>query len=234
MSVAALSHLSELVAKQLNDHTTSPRGVEQRTYYTWTEHHIHDAIQVALSYLYGIKPDAFSKKACYETLVLGCTIDLADVCCKVTTIVGVNSDCDNVTEQQAETMSLLPFLNVGACAEGEGEAATYTFKTLNPTTFQFSSPLPLGTKIFFMCARPPTIGDVDDCVLAEYEALIVPFTLWFLLLTDNESRSNPLRWEAYYKAVQDFVTLKLRIEFSLRAEDYIDGHKLSSRREIDV
>lgn len=230
-----LTTLSEYIAKQLNDHFSSPRGVAQSTYYTWTEHHIHDALDLATSYLYSIKPDAFATPSCHKTTEESCIVDLNGVCCKVLSITGVGDDCDNVEGQTQDTRSLLPLLSMHPCVNDNVlDESLHQFKTLAEGIFQFHSPLPAGTLIHYICSMPQNVSEMDDCMLSEYKLLLTNFALWQLLLTDNESRSNQPRWEMYYRAVQEFVQLKLRLEFSLRADDYILGTKQTAKGELDV
>lgn len=232
--MTTLKTLSEYIAKQLNDHMSSPRGVEQSTYYTWTEHHIHDALDIAAGYLYAIKPDAFATPSCHTTTKESCIVNLKEACCKVLTLTGVGSDCDNVEEQTQDTRSLLPLLMIHPCVSDDEKETLHQYTTKAEGIFQFHSPLPKGTLIHYLCALPQGISEMHECMLQEYKLLFTNFALWQLLLTDNESRSNPARWQAYYQGVQDFVQLKLRLEFSLRADDYIHGIKQTPKGELDV
>lgn len=226
-----LERMSELIAKQLNDHSSSPRGAVQPTYYTWTKHHIHDAIQQGLSYLYAIKPDVFASPACFKVEDETCLVDLREHCCNVLSILGIGSTCDNVSEQEKNTNSLLPLLKTTCDSTSDNPSMdTYSYQFRGEGIVQFAEPVPANTLIHFICASPPaSADDIPDCILAEYQPLIVPFALWFILLTDNESRSNQPRWESYYAQVRDFVQLKLSLEFSLRASDYIDGRQIAER-----
>ena len=220
-----LDVISEFISKQLNDHDSSPRGAVQPTYYAWTESHIHDAISQGVAYLYGIKPSLFSEKKCHLVTEKTCVIDLKKDCCNVLSILGVGSDCDNVVERGNKTNNLMCFMKPLCVASSDTpEYGAYSFEFKGEGLIQFSEPIEKNTLIWFVCSTPPSSADsIPDCIFTEYKPLIVPFALWYLLLTDNESRSNPERWNAYYQQVRDFVTLKLRIEFSLRTDQFLDG-----------
>lgn len=234
--MTALTDMTEFIAKQLNDHESSPRGLAQPTYYTWTEHHIKQALGLAAAYVYSLKPDLFASLACHQTTVAGCTVDLSGVCGNVLRITGVGSDCDNVVERPAESKSLLGMLSTSCTVPtpNDGSAERYTFETLAEGIVQFKEQLPVGTPIYYLCAGYDGIDNVSDSILAEYGPMLIAFALWWLLLTDNESRSNPDRWAAYYGQVQDFVTRKMQMEFSLRATDYQDGTQLTPRSTLDA
>jgi hypothetical protein len=153
----------------------------------------------------------------------------------VLSLTGVGTDCDNVEEQTQDTRSLLPLLIGHPCTDNDPTSETlHQYKSLSEGIFQFHSPIPAGTTIHYICANPQHISDMSACKLTEYKLLLTNMALWQLLLTDNESRSNPIRWDAYYRGVQDFVKLKLRLEFSLKADDHFYGHKETARAELDV
>ena len=60
--------LREFLARHLNDHEESARGVRQPTFFTWSEKHVAQAVELALSFLYSLIPDRFSKISEYEIL----------------------------------------------------------------------------------------------------------------------------------------------------------------------
>lgn len=232
MAANQTQRMAEFIARQLNDHKSSPRGAEQPTFYTWTEAHILDAIEMGVDYLWSIKPDEFGERQCFKMKENSCTIDLKKKCNKVLKIISVGSSCNDLEERNSKHRDMMGLLGT-ACFDPEHDADDVSsYQELTQGIFKLDKIVPEGTTINYICAKKPDINSVSSSLLSEYRNLIVPFALWYLLLTDNESRSNPLRWEAYYIQVKDFVTLKLRIEFSLRAEDYIDGERNYSNTDV--
>ena len=206
--------LMTFIARQLNDSADSPHGVAQDTYYTYGETHVTQALEQATQYLYALKPDLFAGKACYTTTGCSCVVDLKAQCANVLDIIGVGSLCDN-TKEQAGDVNNLSSLLASECAVGE---PTYTYKFNTEGIAQFSSPLPEGTNVFYLCSSPT---NMTDAIRGEYQPLLTAFALWWLLLTDNESRSNLDRVDRYYRMITDFITLKLKIETDLRPENFI-------------
>jgi len=223
-----LDSLTEFIAKQLNDHSTSPRGVVQPTYYQWTEHHIHDALLQGASYIYSIKSDLFSVLNCYVTEETTCTVDLNSICCRVIDVVSVGvmgcANVDNDTLNGRSLLSLVEQLPCDRVCPDTPSFGVFSFQTLARGIFQFRETIPKNTKLTFICSNPPSsIDSLPSCLYAEYRPLLTSFALWWLLLTTNESRANLERVNMYYQQMQDFVTLKLKLEFSLVAENFKDG-----------
>ena len=151
--------------------------------------------------------------------------------CKVIDIVRIgNTQCDNVTEQPIEEINnLLPLLNTSCVPEQDPEDKQHTIREISDTTYLSDSLISKGTPIDFVCSQPPeSLEGVPQSVQAEYRPLIVNFALWQLLLTDNESRTNQPRWDAYFNALRLFVETKMLMEFSLKEDDYLLG-----RRKVD-
>ena len=215
-------NLHEFIARQLNDHEDCDHGVRQGTYHTWKYDHIDQALQLALSYLYSIKPDAFAEPMTYTTTEDSCVIDTSGVCPKPISILTIGDDCESVLEQTEETNSLMALM--GQTCAGDDTPTTFAVTQKSGTVYLSSSLVPAGTKIKLLCARPPSL-DTSPNILSEYQHLLVSFALWWILLTDNESRSNQPRWEAYYAEVQRFVETKLLLEFSLSEDDYKYGRR---------
>lgn len=220
-----LSGMCEFIARQLNDHEDCDHGVRQGTYHTWKEAHIKQALSLAASYLFSIKPDSFASPISYETTSANCTIDTGEACAKPLDILAIGDNCDNVVEETEEANSLLTMMG-NACATTAAEPNTYTIKKVSDSVYTSKDVIPAGTKIILLCATPPNdISTVPNTILSEYQPLLVNFALWWLLLTDNESRSNQPRWEEYFKMVQWFVESKLLLEFSLSEDDYKYGRR---------
>lgn len=217
-----ISSTCEFIARQLNDHEDCDHGVRQGTYHTWKEDHIKQAIQHALSYLYAIKPDTFAKPITYTTPSTSCVLDMSAACSKPLDILSVGDACDNVVLETDETNNLLGLLQTN-CTTSSTDQFTLTQKSA--TVYVSGSEIPKGTTISLLCAAPPNTDTVSNDTLAEYQPLITAFALWWLLLTDNESRSNQPRWEAYFEQVRWFVETKLLIEFSLSEDDYKYGRR---------
>lgn len=214
----------EFIARQLNDHEDCDHGVRQGTYHTWKEAHIKEAIQHALSYLYAIKPDTFAKPITYQTTSTSCVLDTSGACSKPLEILSIGDNCDNVLVETDETNDLLGLLT-SPCVTTTTEDTQYTLTQKSGTVYVSGSDIPKGSTISLLCAAPPNTATVSNDLLLEYQPLITAFALWWLLLTDNESRSNQPRWEAYFEQVKWFVETKLLIEFSLSEDDYRYGRR---------
>lgn len=219
-----LSGLCEFVARQLNDHEDCDHGVRQGTYHTWKEAHIKQALGLAASYLFSIKPDSFASPITYYTPEAACTIDTSIACDKPLEILAIGDNCDNVVEETEETNALLSMMTTPCVTSSASE--TYTIMKKSDSVYVSKAEIPANTKISLLCAIPPnSIDAVPNNLLSEYQPLLVNFALWWLLLTDNESRSNQPRWEAYYQMIQWFVETKLLLEFSLSEDDYKYGRR---------
>ena len=219
-----LTDTCEFIARQLNDHADCDHGVRQGTYHTWKEAHIKQALDIALSYLYTLKASDFAEVITFNTTKSGTTLDTSAACTKPLKLISVGGDGDNVEVQTEETNDLLGLMSAG-CTDGNTSNSTVILRQLSSSVYSGKEVIPAGTPITLLCATPPNIGTVSNEVLTEYQILITSFALWWLLLTDNESRSNQPRWEAYYTAMKDFVEQKLLLEFSLQEDDYILGRR---------
>lgn len=221
----SLDSLIDLIARQLNDHQDSSQGIEHPSYVTWVRPHIEGALSMALGYLLSIKPDTFSRIVTYVTSETSCYLKLP--CSKVLDVLQVGTQCNNAhvieTSGQISLISLLT-----ATCHATPTNPQYEFVNKGNGIYQVTPAIPKGTTITFLCSSLPSLSQIDDGLLTEYQPLLLNFALWFLLLTDNESRSNLDRAQLYYTAVKDFVETKLLIEFSLREDDYLYG-----RRKVD-
>lgn len=212
---------AEFIARQLNDHQDSHLGVKQGTFHTWSEPHIKEAIEMALSYLFSLRPDLFSEINSIKLPEPTCTIEFP--CCKVLEVLGIGA-CLNVSINEDRSannfLTMLPML----CAVDK--AKSWSLVRINNNTFASAQLIPADTLIRYLCAGlPDDIAKVEECIFNEYNTLIVGFALWWLLLTDNESRTNLERVDRYYQMVKDFVELKLLLEFSLNEDDYKFGRR---------
>lgn len=228
-----LNDLIQHISRQLNDHKESPHGVEQPTYYTWPETHIKEAVANAASYLYSIFPEAFAVPGCHKLTVSTCVVDLSTVCHKLTSIISVGSGCNNARQRDDGAYNMKQMLQLPCDFSKPENQQLWYYRVLSPKVIQFEQTVPANTVIHFMCASYNGVDALPEHMIIEHGTLLTSFSLWWLLLTDNESRSNPERWQSYYQSVRDYVTLKLNVEFSLRAEDYINGQKLTNRAELD-
>lgn len=224
-----LTDIQEQIARQLNDHAESPRGVVQDTFYTWTLPHINSSLNTTLSFLYAYKPDLFSSIKCYTIKEESCLVDLKTECGNVLKLLGVNGSCDNIITRDPESMDLLPLLTrmCDVMIDDSLDFGKYEVQLISEGVFQFKTPLPEGTIIQYLCAVFEDIYNTPDIIFNEYRPLFVSMSCWLLLLTDNESRSNMERVPHYYAQVSDFLQTKLQIDFSLWATDYKDGIQLT-------
>lgn len=219
-----ISDTCEFIARQLNDHEDCDHGVRQGTYHTWKEAHIKQAVSHALSFLFTIKPDSFATPIEYTTSSSGCVLDVSGVCAKPLSILSVGEGCDNVELATEDTNDLLALMG-STCTDGNTGNSKISLRQKSPSVYLSTVDIPAGTKINLLCATPPSVDAVSNDILTEYQPLISSFALWWLLLTDNESRSNQPRWEAYYEQVKWFVETKLLLEFSLQEDDYTLGRR---------
>ena len=218
--------LLQAMARQLNDHEQSPRGAIQPTFYTWTEPHLKDALELAGQYLFSIKPSVFAKAQCHQTTELSCLVDLNGACGKVIDLLAVNGSCDNIRKKDIKTNNLTPLLKT-KCNTPKGESfETYNYQFVADGIIQFEKPLPSETPITYLCAASTGVDNMTPFLIGEYSPLLMNYALWWVLLTDNDSRSNQPRWESYFIALREFVTLKMQLEFSLKD----DGFDLLSQR----
>lgn len=211
---------ADFIARQLNDHLDSIRGVVQGTYHTWAEPHVLEALSVAIGYLFSIKPDTFAKLRSVKLAEASCYLELS--CSKVIDVLGIG-DCHNVILD--ENKGGTNFLTMLPTVCTSGTASSWSLTRLNDHLFVSSIKIPADTMITFLCAQKPKLEDVDQRIWDEYDSLLCAFALWWLLLTDNESRSNIERANLYYQMVKDYVEIKLLLEFSLNEDDYKFGRR---------
>ena len=221
--MTALSEMTEYMAKQLNDHESQQRGLEQRTYYSWTEPHLVESLTIAGSYLYALKPDIFAQEQCVKLDSDSCIINLKPDCDNVLRIIGVNGGCGNAYEADKKKKSLASLLKPRCVRQSHSDFDSFPYETLAEGIFSFQNTLRKGSTVTFLCASYIDINNVEDSFINEYKSFLINFALWQLLLTDNESRSNPLRWASYYQAATQFIALKFRTEFDL-LEDQAYSH----------
>lgn len=224
-----MTNLKELIARQLNDHHESPSGAQQDTYFEWTEQHITDALQSALTYLYALMPEKFSDIAEFTTAEETCIVDFCAICENFLSILNIG-DCSNVNEITGDVNSLSSLLSSECSNPSNDLTETFEYEVVNGSncTIKFAEPVAKGTLISYMCATSPDESDLTNPALTQYHSLLISFALWLLLLTDSESKSNLDRADRYYAQVRDYVELKLLLEFSLREDDYFNG-----RRRVD-
>lgn len=214
---------AEFIARQLNDHESSKRGVRQSTFHTWSEPHIKEALAMGLCYLFSIKPDEFAKLQTMKLKEGSCYLQFP--CGNVLDVLGIG-DCNNVVFQENQNTNNLMSLLSTSCVEVTNDVdSSYTIERSAKGIFTASSKIPADTVITYICAESPSTENIDESVLCEHSTLITSFALWWLLLTDNESRTNLERADRYYQMVKDYVELKLLLEFSLSEDDYRYGRR---------
>lgn len=224
--------LKEFLARQLNDHSDSPSGVVQPTYFEWTNGHIEDAINLAISYLYSLIPQEFSKLKEYKVKTPTCIIEFCNQCKKFISIVSVSvngEDCSKTYKKDAETNSLSSLLSINCTSDNSSLSDSYNWDLVDGSkcVVTFDQKLPTGAIVKYLCADNSSGIDNLNC-LSEYHPLIADYALWWLYRTDSESRSNLDRARLHFEGVKDFVTTKLLIEFSLQEDDY-----QYARRKVD-
>jgi len=235
--------LKEFVARQLNDHCESPSGVKQDTYTEWTESHICDALQLGLCYLYSLIPQEFSELKTYTVSEGTCVVDLSSQCERFISLVNMSigdTQCVDLNQEDEsedeDSIDLLPLLGDLCVSESasssddennDDEEITYNWTVADGSTsvLKFNPDIPAGTVLTYLCAPTPSIETIDDANLCQYHSMIADYALWWLFRTDSESRSNLERATLHFQAVQFFVETKLRIEFSLREDDYNYGSR---------
>lgn len=229
-------NLKEFLAKQLNDHSESPSGVVQKTYYEWTESHIQDAIDLALCYVYSLIPQRFSSVEEYLTTSEDCLLNLCEVCSNFVGLASIEingNSCIDIEKSSTESNSLIDLLSIG-CVTGDDasdETDEYSWQFVDGSNclIKFDRPVPINTKVKYLCSsKPESLDEMNANLLCEYESLIADYALWWLFRTDSESRSNLERARLHFQGVQFFVETKLLLEFSLREDDYSFG-----RRKVD-
>ena len=226
--------VKQFLARQLNDHSESPSGVVQKTFYEWTEKHIGDAVHLGLCYLYSILPNEFSKLSTHTTTTADCVYDFCETCSKFLGIVDLTIEgesCLNATKIDEETNSLIGMFSMNCPQVDDTIVSGVLWDIVDGSScvVKFDRELPAGSEIRFMCATPPEeLEYLDDDRICQYLPLVADYALWWLFRTDSESRSNLERARLHFEGVRDFVTTKLLLEFSLQEDDYNFG-----RRKVD-
>jgi len=232
-----MENLNEFLARQLNDHEDSARGVVQPTHFTWHKNHIENAINLAFAFLYSLIPEEFSEIKTLEVDTKDCLVSFCDECKKFMSVIDIqigDTTCIKLTEESdEETNALGDLLSIECKREGSDENIVndeYSWSMIDSTNcvIQFSEEIPVGAKIRYTCAKVPDIGMIDDPEMKEYMPIIAEFAMWWLYRTDSESRSNLLRAELHFSSLKWLVENKLKTEFSIREDDYI-----YTRRKVD-
>lgn len=227
--------IRDFLARHLNDHVESARGVRQPTFYTWSETHVKQAVEVALSFLYSLIPDRFGRMETFELEDEECVLSFCDKCNKFLGLVNVEIDgkkCLDLEERDAKTNNLFKFLN-NKCSDAEDTISTYTWVYVDNSAciVRFDKPLPKGAIISYLCAKPPELEDLESDYLKEYLSIVAEYAAFWLFRTDSESVSNLQRAAQHFEAVKFLVQTKLLIEFSLREDDYIYGQRKVDDRQ---
>jgi len=225
-------NVKQFLARQLNDHSESPSGVVQKTFYEWTEGHITDALYLGICYLYSILPDKFSELTQITNTTAGCLVDFCTFCPKFLGIVNMtigDQTCITTTKIDSETNSLIGMLSIKCTgSDVDNDEDTYLWDVVDGSecVVRFDREVPVGAIFNIMCASAPDgIESLDDDRLCEFLPLIADYALWWLFRTDSESRSNLERARLHFDGVRDFVTTKLLLEFSLQEDDYNFGRR---------
>lgn len=226
--------VKQFLARQLNDHSESPSGVVQRTFYEWGEEHISNAVHLGLCYLYSLLPNEFSNLSTHTTTQSDCVYNFCEVCSKFLGIVDLTIDgesCLKATQLDDESNSLMGLLSMN-CPQVDNTIPSGVMWDVvdgSSCVVKFDRELPVGTEIRFMCATPPDgLEPLDHDNICQYMPMIADYALWWLFRTDSESRSNLERARLHFEGVREFVTTKLLLEFSLQEDDYNFG-----RRRVD-
>lgn len=221
--------IRDFLARHLNDHEESVRGVRQPTFFTWSKAHVTEAVTLALTFLYSLVPEKFGKLKTFTVQEEDCIISFCEECGKFLGIVDIEIDgrsCLNISENKANTNSLFASLNIGCTVSGPRDRDyTWSYVDNSACVIRFDHPLPKGTIVRYLCAKAPGIEDLETDLLAEYLSIIAEYAAFWLFRTDSESKSNLERATHHWTAVQYLVQTKLMIEFSLREDDYLFGHR---------
>lgn len=223
--------LQEFLARQLNDHTESQRGVRQSTYFTWNENHIADAIEIASAFLFSLIPERFAVTKEYTLTEDDCIISFCEDCNKFLGLVDLEIDGEScVTLEESndgDSNSLLSLLDIG-CSSGDDSDTdtTYSYVKLDSSSclIKFDDVLPAGTVVKYSCAEIP--DDFEDGNYDEYLPIIAEYAAFWLFRTDSESKSSLERAKLHFEAFKYMVQTKLLIEFSVYENDYVYGQRV--------
>lgn len=224
----------EYLARHLNDHEESARGVKQPTFFTWSEAHVAQAVELALSFLYGLIPDRFSKLETREIEEEDCVLYFCDRCEKFMGIVDLEIDgkkcikLDEKEERELKKRDLLDMLHIGCSdkeevTEDDEEKKNYTWEFVKNSicTVKFENPLPKGSKVRYLCSRKPSLEELES--MDEFMPIVAEYAAFWLYRTDSESRSNLERAQLHFQALELLVRTKLAIELDLRNNEHIFG-----------
>lgn len=219
--------IRDYLARHLNDHEESARGVRQPTFFTWSEKHVAQAVELALSFLYGLIPDRFSKIETREIEEEDCVLYFCDRCEKFMGIVDVEIDgekCIKLDEKGVEARNLLDMLNIGCSdttEEEEKKNYTWEFVKNSVCTVKFENPLPKGSRVRYLCSRKPSLEELES--IEEFLPIVAEYAAYWLYRTDSESRSNLDRAEQHRQALMFLVRVKLSLELDMRNNEHIFG-----------
>ncbi len=221
--------LREFLARHLNDHEESARGVRQGTFFTWSEAHVREAVDVALALVYSLVPDTFARVETIDVEEEDCVFEFCEVCEKFMGIVDVEIDgekCIEMDKTGEKARSILKMLSIGCTPEEETELnKNYTWEFVHNTTcvVKFENPLPKGSKIRYICSRKPNEEDLEKKAFEEYLPIIAEYSAYWLFRTDSESRSNLQRADLHRQTFEKLVELKLGLEVDARNNEHIWG-----------
>lgn len=221
--------LREFLARHLNDHEESARGVRQTTFFTWSEAHVREAVELALAFVYSLIPDNFSRVETIDVEEEDCVFEFCDVCEKFMGIVDIEIDgekCIKMDKTGEKARSILKMLSIGCTPEEETELnKNYTWEFVENTTcvVKFENPLPKGSKIRYICSRKPDESELEKNAFEEYLPIIAEYSAYWLYRTDSESRSNIDRAELHRRTLEWLVRIKLEIEIDMRNNEHIWG-----------
>lgn len=230
--------IRDFLARHLNDHEESARGVKQATFHTWSRAHVEQAVQLALAFLYSLIPDRFGKIKEYTVEEEDCIIPFCDKCTKFLGLVDLEINgkkCIEIKEEKDNTNVLLPFLAT-RCADSAPEDETYSwmYVTNSNCVLKFETPLPKGAKLRYLCSETPSIEEIESEMMSEYLPMVAEYAAAWLFRTDSESRSNLERAKMHLETFGALVNTKLRIELALRDEDYIFGQSRRAQGQVSV
>ena len=229
--------IREFLARQLNDHEESARGVRQGTFFTWSEAHVGQAVDMALSFVYSLIPDTFSRIETIDVKEEDCVFEFCDVCEKFLGIVDIEIDgekCIEMDKKGEKARSLIGMLSIGCTDKEEEEEKekeeskkdknyTWEFVYNSVCAVKFENPLPVGSKIRYVCSRKPKESDLKTKAWEEYLPIIAEYSAYWLFRTDSESRSNLERAEMHRETLEWLVKTKLGMEIDLRNNEHVWG-----------
>lgn len=229
--------MKQFLARQLNDHRESQRGVRQPTYFTWSESHIEEAIEMASNFLIGLIPQEFSEIKSLKIDVPDCVVSFCGDCDKFLGLVSLstaNKKCIELTQQDKDDKKkndLLSLLTTDCYADSQTEADepdSYSYQILDSSNciVRFDTELPKGTEIRYSCLKRPDPKDlISDSSKAEYMPIVAEYAMYWLYRTDSESRTNLARAQEHRQMLVTLVQTKLLIDFSLVEDDYVYGNR---------